>query len=1060
MKKFVELAATAISAFLFCHNHGREAKTVCYLLFLSFLSVAMYSRGETFKWNCDGDYHSFGDAANWIDSNGDAVAAGPSSSADNITYNSSHRTCRFDLYGVEHSIGNLTDDSWNYAAYAFRNGSLDFASGTTKFSTYTTMSVTNATVKFLSTVEFGTDYSSGIWMPVNVYKDGVLEIDGDVMFRRATFNIYSGGRFVYGNNARALNANANTDWNVHNYGTLDWPNGFRRYNSTWSFRPYIRQYAGANWILGDVLTTTQNIYMRIELYGGTVTATNNVTFQLLDPNGGATYENGKAYAKFMPNADVTLDVSEGKTMDMARNDSRYAAFVYEPSEDGTNYTRITRTGAGTLLLSDIPYSLDLQSGTTTFSANTRTAMGSLKVGAGQSFMIANVDMTIDTLVDNIGTITIAQPGLSIGALGSNAALSGTFSFTVTSFVEGNTIVTTPDATLRAKIKEDAETAFAASGAAIVENGDALLVGAPTFVFDSTTVTDLNDPSGWQSGLPVAGSDVIVSGVGVNAIVSADLTNVWNSITVQDGASVRIAVAGLSLPAITLRGGVSLTVAADYAPASLTTYTEGAAFPKLTVTDGAKFTVPVGQRFSNVHLVLCDGATLTESGDGPLVFGYAAAGETTYFAMHATNATITALNSAKTENASRIDFASPESGGTVVVSDDIVLKDCTVTYNSKDGFAFGYNNPTSQVFKVIADNTELDFGATTYVAGSANLVMTNGSLLCRKRHSEGDTGDSYYNLCIEDAGLLTLVSGGELRTGVTRVNGDVTNGAIYVTPEVAGTVGIEVLKGGIGCWYKGHGQNKGVIRFADGYMDCFKGYWWGWSNRAHIFNYMVGIDVPQGKTMTFRGVPNKFGSNSSPNNHTMMIESPFSGGGNILVTNTWNGKLMMPVIMSGANSCTGRIEALACSGTALSKVYFQNGANWAGTVVANGRMEIADTFTGATATHNSPVAVSFGALDLQADFPVKVWKPDGEPMTNDTLNVGTYLNNGGALVPELATDGAEFSIGDSFVVGKIAKDGALPRVPAGWIAKKQAIDGDDANDNLILKRGIGLQVLVR
>ena len=82
------------------------------------------------------------------------------------------------------------------------------------------------------------------------------------------------------------------------------------------------------------------------------------------------------------------------------------------------------------------------------------------------------------------------------------------------------------------------------------------------------------------------------------------------------------------------------------------------------------------------------------------------------------------------------------------------------------------------------------------------------------------------------------------------------------------------------------------------------------------------------------------------------------------------------------------------------------------------------------------------------------------MTNDTLNVGTYLNNGGRLVLELATDGVEFSIGDSVVVGKIAKDGALPRVPAGWVAKKQAIDGDDANDDLILKRGTGLQVLVR
>ena len=65
MKRLVELAATAMSVSLSHHNHVGGAKTACYLLFLSFLSVAMYSRGETFKWYCtDGDYHSFGDAAN------------------------------------------------------------------------------------------------------------------------------------------------------------------------------------------------------------------------------------------------------------------------------------------------------------------------------------------------------------------------------------------------------------------------------------------------------------------------------------------------------------------------------------------------------------------------------------------------------------------------------------------------------------------------------------------------------------------------------------------------------------------------------------------------------------------------------------------------------------------------------------------------------------------------------------------------------------------------------------------------------------------------------------
>jgi len=192
----------------------------------------------------------------------------------------------------------------------------------------------------------------------------------------------------------------------------------------------------------------------------------------------------------------------------------------------------------------------------------------------------------------------------------------------------------------------------------------------------------------------------------------------------------------------------------------------------------------------------------------------------------------------------------------------------------------------------------------------------------------------------------------------------------------------------------------------------------------------------------------------------MLEAPFTGGGDIFVTNTWNGKLLMPVVTSGANMCTGRIEALECKGTALARVCFQNGANWAGTVVANGRAEIADAFTGASATHNSPVTVAFGTLDLQADFPVKVWKPDGEPLTNDTLNVGMYVNNGGRLVPEMVTDGAEFERSDAVVVGKIAKGATLPRVPARWVAKAVPIDGEADFDNLVLKMGSGLQIIAR
>jgi hypothetical protein len=429
-------------------------------------------------------------------------------------------------------------------------------------------------------------------------------------------------------------------------------------------------------------------------------------------------------------------------------------------------------------------------------------------------------------------------------------------------------------------------------------------------------------------------------------------------------------------------------------------------------------------------------------------------------MHATNATITALNSAKVENAARIDFASPAVGGRVVVVSDIILKKCKITYNSKDGFAFGYNNPQEQKLRVVADATPLDFGAETYITGGANLVMTNGAVLCRKRSTEGDNNDSIYNLRIEQAGLLTLVSAGELRAGVTYVNGDLVKGAVYVTPEKTGAVGIEVLAGGVGCWYKAHGMNKGTIRFSDGIMDCFKGYWWGWGNRAHIFNFMAGVDIPEGKTMTFRGTEDKMDTNDQRNILYMMLEAPFTGGGDVFVTNTWEGKTLSPILTSSTSTCTGRIEVLEGEPNCASLLYFQDGANWAGTVIANGRVALARNFIKAEVVHDIPVAVTFGALDLQADFPVRVWRGEDGTLTNDTLNVGTYLNNGGKIVPTMMTEDGKFTHGDKLTLGRIAKGAALPRFARGWAVRAEAIDDNAAEDLLTCCFDTGMMIIIR
>ena len=1091
----------------------KKAGIVAPCALASMVFCAMCARGAAYYWvnNDANSWHNWNDANSWTDESGNAVAETPTAIDTVASFDATKMMMFADLGGVTNEIAalNVTHSSWwKYDQFGITNGAL-IVSGTANFESPTpfniwsgaTLSISNLTFSYKSTGENNMD-------SFVVHDGGRLEILGDFQPRQMNITVEDGGYYLYGASATLQNCNFGRFHNICNSGTMDWPGGFYRQNNAWSVHPYIKQLAGT-WILGSKIELPNNLYGRVELTGGTLKATGDVTFRLYGSDSGAVthYNNGDVWAKFMPNANITVDVSEGKTLDMARDDSRYVAFVYEPSEDGTNYTKITRTGAGTLLLADVPYSLDLQSGTTTFSGNTRTAMGTLNVGEGQAFTIGNADTTLATLEGNAGTITIAQPGLSIGALASGATLSGAFAFNTTAFAEGDAVVTTPDATLRAAIKSAAESAFEPAGVPILESGDTLTIGAPSYVFDSTTVTDLNDPAGWQSGLPAAGRDVIVSGAGVNAIVTADLTNVWNSIAVQNGATFTVGASGLTLPSLVLRGTATLRIEADAVLPDYSIVLEGGNYPTLTVAAGVTLTVPGGHRFSNVHLVLSDGSALRESEDGSLVFGYAAAGETAYFAMCATNATIGVTNSLAPNNEAsqynglaRIDFASPASGGRVVVAEPIVLKGvmfergyATEGHYVCDGFAFGLNNPEDEAVKIVIDDSFVIFGEHSWIAGGVNLVMTNGAVLCRSIFpdaatktgnsgaSEGDKTINWYNLNITGLATLTLVDGGELRAGVGRVNTDVVSGLINLNPSVAGHVGVEVLKGGIADWYKMNGHqhkmvynnkwsdpvthaHRGSVSFDGGIMEVFKDNWYGTgNNRAHILNGLAAVDVAEGTTLEFRGRTDRM-----PSEHRSLglveVESPLSGGGDVAITNTWNGKNLKMVVSCTNNTCTGAIAAFDCDGTATAEVYFSDGANWAGTVVANGNVKLVDVvgsgeWAGAGSLEDGPAAVTFGSLELLTDFPVRVWSDNGT-ITNDMLNVGTYLNGGGMLVPTMMTEGVEFAQGAAIVVGTIAKTSPNPAVKGGWAVKRRAIDGDEVNETIVLKKGVGLQVMVR
>lgn len=211
-------------------------------------------------------------------------------------------------------------------------------------------------------------------------------------------------------------------------------------------------------------------------------------------------------------------------------------------------------------------------------------------------------------------------------------------------------------------------------------------------------------------------------------------------------------------------------------------------------------------------------------------------------------------------------------------------------------------------------------------------------------------------------------------------------------------------------------------------------------------------------MQIVGFKDDYGDNDN-DLHPFYIDSPFTGSGDVIITNTWPGvKTCAPRFASPNSTCTGKIMAVACDGKAKASLCFANGANWAGTVVANGLLKI--TNHEGVKENDNPASVTFGALDLQADFPVRVWRGEDGALTNDTLNVGTYLNNGGKLVPTLMTEGGEFASNDKIVVGRIAKDAVLPDVPKNWVAITKNIDDDNENDLLILKRRKGFMIRVR
>ena len=662
------------------------------------------------------------------------------------------------------------------------------------------------------------------------------------------------------------------------------------------------------------------------------------------------------------------------------------------------------------------------------------------------------------------------------------------------FSAGSVVVSTPDATLRAQVKAAAEAAAVATGDVIEEDGNAVKIGigGAAYAFTSTTITDLSDPAGWSGGvLPPAGADVVVVGAGVVGTLDAGAP-VWNSIAATGGATLRLAVAPDPDTAISVAADSSLAVGAGatvsslygatapaFEPGSALAVAEGETFalpagasfsatsaadlPTISVPATATLQVPGGYGFKNVNLVL--NGELEATSDGPITFGTAAAGETAWFAMTADGATVTAKNESAIDNGSQIRFVCPEAGGTVVVPSPVLLSGCTFAYTGHDGFAFGRNNPETEAFAIVADGTDFRNGWDTTVGGACTLRLTNGSVMVRQRHQEG-SGSPDYNVFFVDKGVVELEDGGEIRTGVSEVNyhygqNNRTSGSLRTQPSQTGWECIRILDGGIGCWYKLMGFDTGAVCVSNGVFEVFKGYWWGYNNRALPFYGLTGVRIADGATMTLKGVNDKL-STTYQNLTFVYLDAPFAGGGDLVVTNTAtaNDKILQPVIYRSDNVCTGSLSAL---GPKVA-VHFADGGNWAGVVNWNSnRMDMTHSYShgfasgaGHASVSDGPTSFSFGGVRMDTDFPVRVWQ-DG---TADSVAVGAFGWSGTGKVAVAPQGGFSPQTGDRWTIGTQPASLAVPQANLPFAVRAEPIEGDDTRVRLVALVPKGIVILIQ
>ena len=904
---------------------------------------------------------------------------------------------QFDLCKGEWFIGgwSKSDSDWDRHNWRFKNGTIHW---TGKYSTHSDTVHLDEGASFI--FDEGAKYTPSTGHAASdewrVHSGAFLSVLCELNIYNINIEIDEGASVLF-NPSKMYFASTKQHSYLQNNGTLSLPNGILFSRGTYDVHKFELRQLGGELIVGGPVTKNGQIgQYSITIGGGTVKATSDVYVD---------------FEEALVTGSFELETAEGTLFDLSN-------FTFAPG------VTLTKRGAGDIALS------------------ARNMPGSLVVHEG------GLVLALSDVPHNLSGVVF----------GDGAKVKVPDGFLP---VSGATVVTCSNAEVLAKVMGDLNTALSDAGIKLVVSGDSL-VAESAFVF--TSKGRWSDSANWEGGtIPSFSAAAYVRGEGTELLLDNSMIVMPAGIVVEDGATLKV-TASVTMPPLTLAPTARLEIGDngtqpetivrfDSDPA--TSYRisgDSVAVPLFNVATNATIAFSYRRaRLKNMDMTLCGLATTTDKLVGNITFGYAADGETSYFGLYADGATIHPLTYSWD---SGVDFGAnyvwPDVGGRVVQLRPYRFVECVFPCNAWSDFAdssFGVNNPVDEPCEFIFEKTSYHNTYRMFAGSTAKFRFIDGSTL-----SPGKSADHISNhksqlndwACIElDGALSYLSSFGEAPFFVFQ-------------PAVAGHETVILKNGASIKGFALDGNGNAALAVHEGEWSIPKMY-----RRPESLSLREPIPVLAGFGSAivkdggvFSIVGRSEGSSGTGSwedwDRNLAVASPIAGAGNVVVSNAVESNSMAITMTSAVNTCTGRIS---CNVDNNCRLFFSDGAAWAGEVVAGG---VALT----NLTEDAASTVSFGSLDLTGDFPIRVWKSESGVVTNDMLNVGMYLNNGGALVPELMEGAEEDSIFGSIIVGKIGKNSALPQVSSRWIAKTQPIDGEESFDLLCIKRFDGFRLIVR